>query len=1744
MLEASPVFGQRFQLIDRQELEEFFEVEGSTPSVEIELDEFLAEREDDFFSYGQERWNETRKAAEEGRLPSEEIEVSTAPAGAQEVAEAPTLPEPELEVPAYGTSLSITGRKVIGFNYSTKKFLNPQTSITRAGSQSVLDIDQQLQIRMQGKVGPKISVNIDYDDTKPNKQDISVVYQGDPQEVVQNASFGDINLSLPATEFVSYDKQLFGIRADIKVKRLNWTIVGSRTKGTTKSKQFVGTTQFVSRDILDVNYIRRQFYDLTFGNTGRLPIQPGSEQVFIDLQIPSQRNINTQNLTVDDLGEPSATYTGEFNQLIRGQDYVVDYTRGVLNFRNALPAQAVVAVNFLNFNGTSLAQENGTGRFKLIKTSNDLPISTSTASQELGFKRELKTFYSLGQAPIIRDDGRGSFILRVLDQNRNEVGPSLTPIQSYPGSIEVDFERGTFHLLEPFAEADIYNPTPTSHFVLFSEFRFRLKTYFLEPNLVFQSETVLLDGARLTRNVDYYIDYDSGFINFFNEEKIRPNSVIDVSYEVAPFGGLATNSLLGTRVSYNIASWWSAGSTLLYDAATKSPTVPNINELARSLFVYEADTQIKGIKLLPFLSLSNLGVEVAQSQNNPNLSKFAIVDNMEGIKSDDSASTDKNFWFIASNPSLVSADPQAFTVNNESIKVLDISPNSQASPNDTQQVLRVDYNFDVNSSSEVSIVYPFSDAGLDFSQKTFLEVVMFSDRQAADSGAELNFTLGSINEDVIGNGVLRTEDLNNDNILQAAEDIGWLYDPPGKNSTRFGANNGRLDSVDLNHNGRLDAQDFSGGSFGYAGTPGLFDVTSGSTRATADFSDGKWHVFQVPLNISTAAASNWAAIRQVRLSLRKGASSSGSGFVRIARLSVVGNTWRQGTVEGSSGTLQVSGINNEDNPDYVPIFNSPGDGQAVFNDLNSGQRLEPGVKNRVEQALSLTFQDLAPGSTAFTQRQFARAFDISQHKKFRFLVFSRADLNPDQSSGAETFFLRLGNAQNYFQYSFPITSGFNGWKLFSGELVDENGDKVPDSFKNATAGADVTISTVGSPSFQQITSIFIGLINNGGVAISSGSIWVNELHVSEPLIRTGNARKLEASFDVPRWMNFGAKHRFVDRDWQTPTTVVSNQDNRQDSAFLNFSRLGFFPMNFNANRTITETPSVALTGANSNLVSLLQQGRVVHWTGSGTGNLSLGKLPKFNLGYNQDRIEYELLTRLDDKKSYSGQMSYSVPLKFSLFPRTVDLSYTRTLYSVTFESLQVLLTTGTANTEEFTDDLGAKLSYQFKGGSAFNPTYSLKKVKENREEFTLSSVRRLSYPKAVNQTAGFTANLNLLKWLSPSFNYSVNNVENNLLSPSTVVVQGSTSTFDVGDIKTVNRTASGGVSLSLAMNSIFTKSKLLRSMNLSSSYQIQDGDNWENVEKEFSSLTDLWIRKPLSPRNAVARRSSLTLRDTINSTLRWSPLEAYELTGRGESLRTLTLTNNYVLSDELKEVTGTRSRSVAVTLPDILATLSKIEKLLRTEDWMANALINLKFARRTTENVGSSFGVDQNVGMDFRFMGWRRYDTAFSFNQKDTSSEDLRIGKITQEAVHRDMALQTTFDVRHWRFTPKIDYAFDRSVQGNGVVNQDVTVITPSVLGRADLALPRGLRLPFTKKDLVLPNRLIWTSTLSLAFRRSPVTQGDNFRLLNFTSNGDYEIAKNLRMTLSAGLQRLWHKFLKQEDFISYNLGTTVTFQF
>ncbi len=1720
--------------------------------------------EDMPFSYSGDSWNSAREAVETGRFRREEL--APLPSTAT-YSEEPAAPEQQVEFRESGTSLSVTGRKVIAVSYSGKKFLNEQTTATRARSLSLFEITQQMQVRMQGKVGQKITVNVDYDDTKLDKQDISVVYQGDPNEVVQNVSFGDIDLSLPATEFVSYNKQLFGIRADLKTNRLKMTFVGSRTKGLTKTRQFTGNTQSQGVDILDTNYLRRKYYDVSFGNTSRLPIKSGTERVYIDQQTLAQVDgVTVFAMTGKDMAVQTSSYTGRFTLLSPGIDYVMDYSKGLVTFNRTLNPQEVVIIDYQNAGGTFLSQNGSTSSITadalageifpaIIKTPSDIALSSvpALAALQVSHKRELKTYYSIGQSNIVRDNGSGSFTLKVQDLNRTEVLPTVTkPMPKYPDTIEVDFEQGIFKLVNPFvSETDpsvedpqIYSAAPSSKRVIRVEYSFRFKTFLLEPSIVLQSEVVRVDGKKLGRNEEYFIDYDSGFITFYYPERVGQDSKIEIVYEVSPFGGVGNQSLVGGRVSYDFGNHFSVGSTLLYQGGIKSNTVPNITDLTNSMMVYEGDAQLKGLNLLGLRT--TLGVEAAQSRLNPNLNDFALIDNMEGVKQEDSPSMDKNFWFIAANPKEGPADPLALDWYNENVKARDINPAS--SSEGSQQVL--DFKYDFNVSTEVSIVYPLSATGLDFSQKNVLELVV----SGASDGPEFNIHLGQITEDADNSGgqsfscasglVLnhspKSEDLNCDEQVSSAEDIGWLY-KVGSSEKRYGAANGRLDSEDLNKNGRLDAQDFTGGSFGYVNGSKFIDTgDANALKNRIDFTDGKWHTLYKPLAITSTDTYKWNAIKQVRISLRRG-SGAASGTIKIARISAVGNTW---TVQSSTntGSLEAIGVNNLDNPGYTPIHEAGGDATAVYNDLYgsaSEQKQKSNSSSLTEQSLALNYTNIDSTSTVYVYRKFTTAIDISQHKKIRFLVRgpNNDGSTTDANAAGSSFFIKAGDINNYFKASVPLN--FTGWRLITIGQEDITEDKIPDIWVQSTSGVEV--SSRGTPSLQQVPQFIVGIEARDGNA-HTGVVYFNELHVSKSLERVGNARKVEGAFEIPGWFSFGGKHRYMDRSFQTPVTAIANQDNTQQTGYLNITRMAFFPVNITAARQRTETPNTLVTGSN-NLVNSRQQGVVKKFDGTASGNLSIGALPKLGLNYSKGVTDYNLLRRKDDKDLYAANLAYSVPGSVPVLPRSINLNYSLGSSKVNYDAGRLAVTSGLFETKERTDVYGAKLSFIPWNGSSFNPGYSLQTAREERAPLS-DPLRSERYNKSMQQTVDLNSNLLIARWLNPSANYSVTTMESNNLNITTVTVAQSSAVFNTGSIKSVNRTAQGGVSLTLNLNDLVPRNRLLRSMVLSSNYQIQDGDSWTNVEKEYNTRSRLWLRDSMRPASRFALRNSVTLRDTISSTQRWQPFEGYSFKGSAAPLNTLSLTNNFSNSVQRSEVTGTISKSVNRTFPDMILSLSQLETLVRARRWAQSATINLKYSRNTNEVKAVSLDTSGTYGTDLRFKLLNKIDTAASYNLRLTDKKDLRVNQLTQITRHDDATLQGTFDYKKFRFTPKMDYSSDKTKAALGVITANTRTITPSMLIKSDFQLPKGLKLPFMKKAILFTNRIVWTTTLSYAIKSSPITIADNNRLFSLNSSADYEAAKNLRLTFNAGLQRFWHKYLKQEEYLSYQAGSTLTFQF
>ncbi|OGS24069.1 MAG: hypothetical protein A2314_01510 [Elusimicrobia bacterium RIFOXYB2_FULL_50_12] len=1693
-----------------------------------ELAEFLENKK--CFTYSHDRWLKMRKTLENGRTPGEDdVGITTA----SKPAPLPLPPGLSVDLP-YESQLSISGRKTIGVAWKSTIFDKPESQ--RRVNSSSLDMTQELQVRIKGRVGRKINVNVDFDDTSADKRDISVIYKGDPEEVVQEAAFGDITMSLPSTEFVGYSRQLFGVKLDAKYKKMRGWGFFSRTKGLSEVKRFSGNTKLERKIIPDTAYIAQKYYLIKFNGDS---IKSGTVKVYRDDRNQSNNNINTSSNTVtetlaDGFTTTANTFTGNFDTLAPGQDYTVDYDRGIIVFRSQVPANYVIAVDYQKEDGSFLRDSGNTpGAWKILKDE----------SNTAGITRELKTFYSLGNVKVIRDNGRGNFLLRVEDLNGGVpsiLEPGGKPAPSYPSNISVDFDNGIFNFEPPEGNplpADLY--TYKNHrYNIMAEYRYRIKFVSLRPGIVPQSERVTMDGKVLARDTDYFIDYDAGIVTFYNEGRIDENTVIEVAYDYAPFGSSGGSTLVGLRSELSLTDNIFVGSSFIYDFAAKPLTVPDVRTTPSSLMVFEADSRVQNVKV-PHLPLNfSAGGEIALSNRNPNIMDGgkAIVESMEGIKQEDNASLYYESWQPGATPSGARYYKDDISWNNEDVSEKTINPAITDTDDEKQQVLSIDY--DLTRSNEVSIVQPFSATGIDFSRKLYIETWIYGDGK----GEDITFGYGSFSEDVDSSGALKTEDINNDGTLNPGEDTGWEFINPDGTVTRVGAGNGKIDTADLDTNGSLNRIDWDRGPFGAGSGKTMTDAT-GEVHASVNWTG--WRLFKIPLSILQPL--DWQTIKQVRITV---GGSGQKGTVKIAGISVVGNKWEPaGTfVEGSS--LTISGINNEDDSLYVSLLSNP-DYESLYDIQDSD------TSERKEQALALNYSvNTATVTELATKLTYGRPYDLSNYKIFNLFVYGNG--RPE-----DTFFIQIGNDTNYYEYSTPIN--WAGWRRIAIYQHDVNRDNKPDqwavnSLGDATDAYGAVTKHTGSPSFQNISQIKLGVRAAGP---KTASIWVNDIYVTDSWVKNGQAWRANVDFNVPGWASFGAKRKDVNRNFETFSAGIYNRDYLEDAGYFNFNRIQFLPISTNLTRTLTVTPSVVQN--QSDLVSVLEEGRVVNFSGSASANLNLGQLPRIGGTYNRSITDTQQLKQLEDRETWTGSLSYSNPLRLPVLPTGFSANYSvsnsffrpwvpvEKSTSTSFLGLDALndyLKIKDYNTLEISESWSGQAPFQFWNGFTLSPSYSLRRVREKNKAFDKDHEE---YPKSAGQGAGASSSLRLFNWLVPTFTYNINTNESyNLTYSSGPVV----TMWPGRTTKYIERASNGEVSLNFQVKDII-KFPYTQSLGFSSSYRFQDNDSYDNVPSSYTAigLDQLWVRDSrlsFGTTDYVNKSlRSLIKRDDIRLNGRYNPFEAFLMGGRLSAIKTFSTNFTYTRNEEHTYNTGTQSDTYTKIWPDIIFSISRWEQLVWLEKWLSDTQLNFRHQKKFSEKDAGASPLSKNenysYGSDARFYLLKKIDINFSVNSSGSTDHDLTKmpALLTQESSNLSWSGQAGVNIRRWRFTGRYDNGRSSAKDGTGKLTQHLLNNTYTLQVYSDMSFPNGLPIPFTNRTLPLTNRLIYNANIKYAQQTSLLNVGrDNTNSYGLSMNADYEVSQNFRAALGMAWTRTENRDLPDENFQTIEASGRLTIQF
>ncbi len=318
--------------------------------------------------------------------------------------------------------------------------------------------------------------------------------------------------------------------------------------------------------------------------------------------------------------------------------------------------------------------------------------------------------------------------------------------------------------------------------------------------------------------------------------------------------------------------------------------------------------------------------------------------------------------------------------------------------------------------------------------------------------------------------------------------------------------------------------------------------------------DGKdpeveWYQFKIPLSDferKVGTINDFSTIRFMRMFM--------TGFkavthLRFATLELVRGEWRGYDFNLNSrgdapaeGQLDVSVVNIEENADREPVNYVLPPGVTRITDPGQTQ-----IVQLNEQSMSLKVSDLHAGDARGVYRN--TILDLRNYKRLQMWTHAEAliDNTTDLRSGELSLFIRLGSdvKSNYYEYEVPLAltppgkyntylnsdreivwpeSNYLNFNLQS--LIDlkkqrnaaKRNEESGVGFATLFTGRDPDnernrMAVIGNPSLSDVRVVLIGVRNNS-TSTKAGTVWVNELKVTDFNEEGGWAAKANATLNV------------------------------------------------------------------------------------------------------------------------------------------------------------------------------------------------------------------------------------------------------------------------------------------------------------------------------------------------------------------------------------------------------------------------------------------------------------------------------------------------------------------------------------------------------------------------------------------------------------------------------------------------------
>ncbi len=724
-------------------------------------------------------------------------------------------------------------------------------------------------------------------------------------------------------------------------------------------------------------------------------------------------------------------------------------------------------------------------------------------------------------------------------------------------------------------------------------------------NLVEGSVKVTSGATALTEGKDYRVDYASGTVTILNPDYVSGASSLNVEYDVHDIFTNATKNVLGFRAEVPMLDAANQvrgviGTTFMNYSMHLPTLKTRQGEEPLSNWIWGFDGGYKfdmpmitdALNALPIFNLKdkselNIKADAAISLPNPNteLSPMAVdngksiayLDDFEGglnqfplymnygrwhpsSQPTDSTlmakypGTDTNYW---SNPINRVKGKMIWYVPQGLPSITDMKPNKSVAPGTTAQIMNVAFDpsrpgiYNPNPANAPpmdmwgGMVQYAPGLNVAATNTDAIELyIKIDNMDGADAqNAKLRFDIGRVSEDVIPNGRLDNEDINNSGRYDDGEDIGLdglndageqakfqslgitPWNPSDPNNDDYGIDPDHLNGQEGNANDayagqKPDNEDLDGNGAvnldnAYYEYEIPLDLTNNRNRYVIGGNPSKgWYQLRIPLadfkRIIGTQDSTFSNVSYYRFWID---SMQKSLQLELYELMLVGSQWTRGLV-GLSTTnpigdtsLRIGYVSIEDNGvGTTTNYNGP---DGVQRDIIPGQTATTLLGN--EQSLDMMLRKVPAGSRREAQRIFPSPNDLFNYRSMAIWVHGDVNSGTEISSrplntindtiNRVWVYFRFGTDQfNYYEYRRPLMQGWQNIHVDFGTLTslkarrNARADAISMPVGDGVPGSMYTV--VGSPTLTNAQYFVLGADHEDRTVDSLFTdIWWDELRL-------------------------------------------------------------------------------------------------------------------------------------------------------------------------------------------------------------------------------------------------------------------------------------------------------------------------------------------------------------------------------------------------------------------------------------------------------------------------------------------------------------------------------------------------------------------------------------------------------------------------------------------------------------------------